>query len=92
MAQSLGYDDLFERSFYSCELGFVKPDTRYFDAIVDALPFAPHEMLFIDDRETNVAAARTVGLRAAEFVHTRNSQAVQALIRLLRRFSIHPSY
>lgn len=88
MARVLGYDALFDRSFYSHELGVMKPDPRYFETIVEELSYDAHQMLFIDDREPNVAAAETVGLQALHFVHGRNPLAASTLIESLRQFSI----
>jgi len=45
--------------------GFAKPDPRIFRAALDALGLAPHDALYIGDREADcVAAARAAGLRA----------------------------
>ncbi len=89
MAVALGYRALFDRSFYSCELGFVKPDRRYFLALLSALPFAAEEILFIDDRKANVAAAQSLGLNAAHFVHDRGPNAALDLRLLLTSFGVH---
>lgn len=59
-----GYDDLVERSYYSCELGVCKPDPAFFRHIVHDLQVDPATLLFIDDLVENVAAARSVGLVA----------------------------
>jgi putative hydrolase of the HAD superfamily len=91
MAQTLTYDAVFDRSFYSYQLGFVKPDLRYFEAIMASLPFAPGEMLFIDDAEKNVAAARRAGLQAAQFIHPRTSHAASTMTKLLEGFSVGAS-
>ena len=91
MAETLGYDDVFDHSFYSHDLGFAKPDERYFESIVDALPHAASEMLFIDDRAQNVEAARATGLSAARFVNPRRPGAASDLLALLEEFSVRPS-
>jgi len=88
MRQTFGYDTLFERSFYSYELGCMKPDVLYFQHILASLPLAPGQMLFIDDLAENVAAARSVGIQAAQFVHPRSPDGVTALRTLLETFSI----
>jgi putative hydrolase of the HAD superfamily len=67
MSHRLGYAELFSREFYSCEVGFAKPDPQYFRALVAALELEPSRILFIDDHEPNVAAARAVGLHGAVF-------------------------
>ena len=48
-------------------LGFTKPDPRFFRAVLDVLPYPPDHLLFIDDRQENVAAARDAGIRAILF-------------------------
>ncbi len=68
MRRELGYDDLFDRSFYSCELGAAKPEPAFFAAVLDTLGAAAPEVLFVDDNEPNVVAARECGL-AAEHWH-----------------------
>jgi putative hydrolase of the HAD superfamily len=88
MRHTLGYDDVFERSFYSHELGFMKPDVRYFEAIVASLPFPPEQVLFIDDLAKNVASALSVGLRAEQFVHPRTPDGIVQLKQLLERYSV----
>jgi putative hydrolase of the HAD superfamily len=68
MRDELGYDDLFDESFYSCELGAAKPDPAFFCRVLDRLGAAAPEVLFVDDNEANVVAARECGL-AAEHWH-----------------------
>jgi putative hydrolase of the HAD superfamily len=88
MASKLGYDDLFDRSYYSYELGEKKPDAAYFQAVLATLPFLPEDVLFIDDHEVNVDAAAACGLAAAHFVHDRTPEAVFALTSLLQGWSV----
>jgi putative hydrolase of the HAD superfamily len=70
MRGELGYDGLFDESFYSCEVGAAKPDSAFFSAAVARLGTTPPEVLLVDDSERNVTAAREVGL-AAEHWHLR---------------------
>lgn len=88
MDETLSYNTMFDRSFYSYQLGLVKPDLRYFKAIVAELALAPEDILFIDDAERNVAAAREAGLQAAQFVPTGSDHSVAVMIELLERFSV----
>jgi putative hydrolase of the HAD superfamily len=88
MDETLSYRSVFDRSFYSYQLGLRKPDIEYFKAIIAALECAPDEMLFFDDAEENVAAARSVGLQAEQFVHPGTNHARASMIALLARFSI----
>src|SRR6478672_8058078 len=64
MRTELGYDELFDESFYSCELGQAKPDAGFFAAVLDRLGSAAPDVLFVDDQERNVVAARECGLVA----------------------------
>jgi putative hydrolase of the HAD superfamily len=52
---------------YSCDLGVAKPDRRAYEIVAERLGVAPRECLFIDDNETNVLAARELGMRAEVF-------------------------
>jgi len=85
MAQSLGYDHLFDQSFYSCELGVAKPSEDFFGLILQELKLQPREILFIDDSESNVNAARNVGLNAEVF-HV--DQGLGKLTDLLMRYEV----
>src|SRR5262245_54328133 len=67
MSHALGYRDLFDREFYSCELGTAKPDGAYFLHIVRVLGLQANDVLFLDDLEINVVAAREAGLHAVTF-------------------------
>jgi len=55
--------DLFERNFYSHEMGMRKPNPRiYIQALTEA-GLEPEETLFIDDMEENTEAAKTTGMK-----------------------------
>lgn len=89
MAEALGYAALFDRCFYSYEVGALKTEARYFEAVVAQLGLSPQQLLFIDDAEKNVAVARSAGLHAASFVHPRNGSSREAMLALLAQFSVH---
>jgi putative hydrolase of the HAD superfamily len=57
----------FDHQILSCELRLIKPDVEIFHRTVERIGVKPQEALFVDDREANVDAARTVGLRAIRF-------------------------
>lgn len=67
MQQFLGYAGAFDAHFYSFELGVAKPDPDYFRRIVERLDAVPEQVLFVDDKEPNVLAAREAGLVAELF-------------------------
>jgi putative hydrolase of the HAD superfamily len=67
MRKTFHFDDLFDGAFYSYEMGAAKPDERYFEIVLSRLDLPASEVVFIDDRPANVAAAGACGLRALEF-------------------------
>ena len=71
--------DTFTDFFSSCFLGILKPDARIFRIALHVTQCPARESLFIDDRETNVAAARTLGLYAIHFQNPKQlAHALQA--------------
>lgn len=67
LRREFGYDGLFAQSFYSCDVGAMKPEPAYFERVLAALgvgPDAAGEVGFVDDRRANVEAALALGIRA----------------------------
>ena len=62
MRETFGYDDLFDVSCYSAELHLAKPDPAYFRRAAELIGAPPAQILFVDDVEPNVDAAREVGM------------------------------
>jgi len=85
MSEVFGYSGIFDGEFYSCRLGAMKPDTGYFHAVLKSLPYAPERLLFIDDRERNVAAAQSVGINGVEY---EMSEGVEALRDILKDYGL----
>lgn len=56
--------ELFPTRFLSHELGLIKPDREIFEHVVGALALPAEAVLFLDDNQLNVDAARAAGLRA----------------------------
>lgn len=59
--------DLFSAFFTSCYLGVRKPDQRIYQIALDVLQREPEEVIFIDDRPENVAAADSLGIHAIRY-------------------------
>jgi glucose-1-phosphatase len=55
---------LFEKDFYSNEIGYRKPSSESYLEIIRLAGIIPSETLFIDDAPANVEAARRTGLKA----------------------------
>lgn len=81
MRGHLGYDEVFDRQFYSCELGVAKPDPVYFTTILDQLDVKPSTVLFIDDTAVNIEGARSVGLNAELFRRHGGRAALEEILR-----------
>ncbi len=69
-----GFEDLCDFIIYSHEVGLLKPDPRIFALTCERLGLAPSEVIFLDDLESYVAAARAFGIHAIQFKN--NAQTI----------------
>lgn len=60
----LGVEELFDAHFLSFELGARKPAQEIYAHVIEALDRPAAEIIFFDDVEANVEAARAVGMDA----------------------------
>lgn len=58
------FDDLFVRCFYSDELHLRKPDPEIYRHVAREIGLSAGKLLFIDDNQANVSAARSQGWQA----------------------------
>lgn len=65
MRDALGYDQLFEQVFVSCDLGLTKSDPGFFEEVARRLGADPATLLLVDDSEQYVDSARAAGLHGA---------------------------
>ena len=66
--KDLGFSNLFNQIFYSADIGFLKNDVRFFEAINHRLGISKSEKpVFFDDRQDVVELARRAGWDAAMF-------------------------
>jgi putative hydrolase of the HAD superfamily len=54
----------FDALVFSARIGVAKPEPAAFQAALDVMALAAADVVFVDDREVNVTAARDVGLTA----------------------------
>jgi HAD superfamily hydrolase (TIGR01509 family) len=73
----------FDRIFTSFELKVRKPEAAAFSKVADAIGFSPGEILFVDDLEENVSAARRFGFRAE-----RAFNSASELTRIFRTYGL----
>jgi putative hydrolase of the HAD superfamily len=72
-----GFEDITDDIVYSHEVGLLKPDPRIFVVAAERLGVRPEEVVFLDDVEGHVAAAREVGFRGV--VHRSTSESIAEL-------------
>lgn len=53
---------LFKKAFYSFELGLYKPDPKIYQYVLNDIGFNKKEVLFLDDNQQNIEAAKAVGI------------------------------
>ena len=88
MSERLAYREVFDREFYSCHLGHIKPSPAYFREIVRLAVLDPDRTLFIDDRIDNVEAAWQAGLQATQFVLGEIGTGAQPMRQLLATYGL----
>ncbi len=67
------FSSLFEkddRFIFSHRFKVAKPDPEIFRRALDTIGATPHQVVFIDDLSENVAAARSLGMQAFQFIDT----------------------
>lgn len=75
------FDQITDLIVYSHEVGMAKPDLRIYELTCQRLGVSPGEVIFLDDVEENVAAARDCGMHAVLFKDTQ--QAITEICALL---------
>ncbi len=68
----------FEHLMFSCYLKLAKPDPECFLAALAVLQADPADVIFLDDRPDNVAAAAALGIRSAHFTDAGAARAALA--------------
>lgn len=58
------FESIFEKHYYSCQLGMRKPDAEIFEFVLDQNKLEKEATLFIDDSIQHVEGARKLGLPA----------------------------
>lgn len=58
----------FKGQFISCDMRMLKPSPEIYEAAIRGIGLPPEEILFIDDNETNVLAAREAGMQSRMYV------------------------
>ncbi len=76
------FDEMTDVIIYSHEVGIAKPERRIFELTCERLGVQPTEIVFLDDFEPHVAAAREFGIQAILFRETKEAIAdIQACLQ-----------
>lgn len=73
---------VFHHSTYSCDVNLIKPDRAIYDHCIGGMNLAPQQLLFLDDKEENIAAARAAGMQAEVF------QSLNDLPMIIEKFDL----
>jgi glucose-1-phosphatase len=71
------FNSLFEKAYFSCEMGMRKPDAEIFEKVIGDHQLLKSETLFIDDSPQHVEGARQAGLQA---LHLQDGIRVEELL------------
>ncbi len=74
----------FHRSFPSYQVGKLKPDTAYFEHVIESLGLPARRVAFVDDNAANVEAAQRLGIVARRAVGVDGAREALAALGLLR--------
>lgn len=78
-AFGFSFSELFEKTFFSHQLGLRKPDSAIFEFVKKAIPYASDKVLFIDDSQVNVESARDSGFKARH-LDLKNGDSLEGLL------------
>ena len=63
--KEMGFEKIFDKNYFSSEIGYKKPDKKFFEFIFNDLnikeKIEPQEIIFWDDKESNVISAKELG-------------------------------
>jgi FMN phosphatase YigB (HAD superfamily) len=76
-----GFEAITDDIVYSHEVGLRKPDPRVYALTAERLGVRPSEVVFLDDVEGHVLAAREAGFHAV--VHTTTPESIRELERII---------
>jgi putative hydrolase of the HAD superfamily len=67
LRHTVGFDKLFDQTFFSCDIGAAKPDPAFYIKTQEQLARPPNELLLIDDSFACIEAARAAGWQAFHY-------------------------
>ncbi|WP_159951359.1 HAD family hydrolase [Polaribacter septentrionalilitoris] len=73
------FNNLFQRAYYSHEIGLRKPDKKVYEFVLKDSNLKASETLFIDDSLTNIKAAQKTGINSFHIVNYNISDCLDKL-------------
>ncbi len=76
-----GFEELVDHIVYSHEVGLAKPDRRIYELACERFGVTPEELVFVDDVDSCVEGARSLGIHGV--LHRSTPETVAAVTTLL---------
>jgi len=76
-----GLQKIFERTYFSCELGLHKPQAEIFKKVLKENNLIPDETLLIDDTEEHIQTARTHGIQTYHLTSNKDLIPILSLLQ-----------
>ena len=67
LRNNLGIEEYLQGSIISGDVGVRKPDKEIYEIMIQSCGYKVEDILFVDDREKNIATARELGIETALF-------------------------
>ena len=67
--KQMRFESLFDHLFISCELGSIKPEAAFFNEVTKQLACPPDSILFFDNEQHYVDAAKRAGWKAELYIN-----------------------
>lgn len=73
--EAFDFLSLMDGGIFSCRVNLIKPDADIFRKLFESYDLVPEECLFIDDQFDNIAASKSLGMKAIRFVSPEQLEA-----------------
>lgn len=80
--KNMGFDKIFDKTYFSCDIGYKKPEKEFFEFIQNDLSLKPEEIMFWDDKKSNIDSAKEMGWQA---YHYTDFEEFKNIVNLIKR-------